>query len=172
MIISSAFSAYSDVRLNKKMMERMGDLLPLNRGFGYYTGMISNIAYGKDVRIYSQQALIKDVFRNSDYQEFDIEFKDVSFKYPKSDNYALKHISLNIKSGVKLAIVGVNSSGKTTLIKLICRLYDPLEGEILLNGINIKEFDYDSYCRMLSVVFQDFQLLAQAIGQNIVSSTV
>lgn len=71
--------------------------------------------------------------------EYYVEFKDVSFRYPNTESYALRHISLKFKIGEKLAVVGMNGSGKTTFIKLLCRLYDPTEGEILLNGVNIKK---------------------------------
>ncbi|MEA4832692.1 MAG: ABC transporter ATP-binding protein, partial [Oscillospiraceae bacterium] len=65
------------------------------------------------------------------------------------------------------AVVGMNGSGKTTFIKLLCRLYDPTEGEILLNGINIKKYDYDEYMSIFSVVFQDFKLFSFSLGQNV-----
>ncbi|MEA4833491.1 MAG: ABC transporter ATP-binding protein, partial [Oscillospiraceae bacterium] len=70
--------------------------------------------------------------------DYEIEFRDVSFKYPSSAAYALQNVSLKFRIGERLAVVGMNGSGKTTFIKLLCRLYDPTEGEILLNGINIK----------------------------------
>ncbi len=99
--------------------------------------------------------------------EQSIELKDVSFRYPGSDTYALKHVSMVIRPGERLAVVGQNGSGKTTLIKLLCRLYDPTEGEILLNGKNIREYDYTAYLSIFSVVFQDFQMFALPIGQNV-----
>lgn len=96
-----------------------------------------------------------------------IEFKNVSFKYPRSDGYTLKNVSIIINSGEKLSVVGLNGAGKTTFIKLLTRLYEPTEGEILLNGVNIKEYNYEEYMRLLSVVFQDFKLLAFSIKENI-----
>lgn len=98
---------------------------------------------------------------------FEIEFRDVSFRYPGSDNYVLKHVNMKFNSGTRMAIVGQNGSGKTTFIKLLCRLYDPTEGEILLNGKNIKEYDYEEYMDVFSVVFQDFKLFSFPIGQNV-----
>lgn len=68
-------------------------------------------------------------------------------------------------------MVGKNGSGKTTLIKLLVRLYEPTEGEILLNGINIKEYDYDEYIDTFSVVFQDFKLLSLKLGENVSASS-
>ncbi len=98
---------------------------------------------------------------------FEIEFNNVSFKYPKSDIYALKQINLKISNGEKLAVVGRNGSGKTTFIKLLCRLYDVDEGEILINGINIKEYTRDSLNKLYSIVFQDYKILSLAVADNI-----
>ena len=99
--------------------------------------------------------------------DYEIEFRDVSFKYPGSENYALRHVSFKFNIGEKLAVVGQNGSGKTTFIKLLCRLYDPDEGEILLNGINIRKYNYLDYISVFSVVFQDFRLFALPLGQNV-----
>lgn len=97
-----------------------------------------------------------------------LEFRGVSFKYPKSDAYALKDVNITIKAGEKLSIVGLNGAGKTTFIKLLTRLYEPTEGGIYLNGINILEYDLKSYLELMSVVFQDFKLLAFSVKENIV----
>ena len=106
-----------------------------------------------------------------DDNEYYVEFKDVSFKYPGSDTYALRHVNMKFKVGEKLAVVGMNGSGKTTFIKLMCRLYDPTEGEILLNGVNVKKYDYDEYLAMFSVVFQDFKLFSFTLGENVASGS-
>ena len=102
-----------------------------------------------------------------DDNEYFVEFRDVSFCYPNTESYALRHVNLKFKVGEKLAIVGKNGSGKTTFIKLMCRLYDPTEGEILLNGVNIKKYDYDEYMSIFSVVFQDFRLFGFRLGENV-----
>ncbi len=102
--------------------------------------------------------------------EHEVEFKDVSFKYPGSSTYALQHVSFKFKVGKKVAIVGENGSGKTTFIKLLCRLYDPTDGVILLDGVDIREYNYIQYMNLFSVVFQDFQLLAFPLGQNVACS--
>ena len=102
--------------------------------------------------------------------DYQVEFKDVSFRYPGAGGWALRHVSLKFKIGQKLAIVGENGSGKTTFIKLLCRLYDPTEGEILLNGVNIKKYDYDEYMSIFSVVFQDFKLFSFKLGEVVASS--
>lgn len=102
--------------------------------------------------------------------DYEIEFHNVSFKYPGRDSYALKNISLKLNVGQRLAVVGMNGSGKTTMIKLLCRLYDPTEGIITLNGIDIKKYDHSEYMDIFSVVFQDFRLFSFTIGQNVASS--
>ena len=103
-------------------------------------------------------------------RQYEVEFRDVSFKYPGSDLWALRHVNMKFKVGKRLAIVGENGSGKTTFIKLLCRLYDPQEGQILLNGIDIRKYRYDDYMDIFSVVFQDFQLIAQPLGNNVAGS--
>ena len=103
-------------------------------------------------------------------RRYEVEFKDVSFKYPGSDIWALRHVNMKFKVGKRLAIVGENGSGKTTFIKLLCRMYDPQEGQILLNGIDIRKYKYDDYMNIFSVVFQDFQLICQPLGANVAGS--
>ncbi|GMQ56228.1 ABC transporter ATP-binding protein [Vallitalea sediminicola] len=98
---------------------------------------------------------------------YEIEFRNVSFKYPSSEEYVMKNLSLKFNIGQRLAVVGQNGSGKTTFIKLLCRLYDPTEGEIYLNGIDIRQYDYREYMDIFSVVFQDFKLLSFSLGQNV-----
>ncbi len=109
------------------------------------------------------------VEKRSDKQ-FDIEFKNVSFRYTGSEDFALKDINLNLKVGERLAVVGQNGSGKTTFIKLLCRLYDPTEGEIHMNDFNIRKYDYRQYLDLFSVVFQDYNLLAMPLGNNVASA--
>ena len=103
-------------------------------------------------------------------RQYQVEFRDVSFQYPGSDLWALRHVNMKFKVGKRLAIVGENGSGKTTFIKLLCRLYDPQEGQILLNGIDIRKYRYDDYMEIFSVVFQDFKLLSQPLGANVAGS--
>lgn len=112
----------------------------------------------------------KRAFCDEGDNDYEIEFRDVSFKYPASETYALRHVNMKFKIGEKMAVVGENGSGKTTFIKLLCRLYDPTEGKILLNGIDIKNYDYDEYLSIFSVVFQDFNLFAFSLGQNVATS--
>lgn len=97
-----------------------------------------------------------------------IEFKNVSFRYPRGTGDVLKGINLTIRQGEHLSIVGLNGAGKTTLVKLLCRMYDVTEGEILIDGINIREYSEEAYRRLFAVVFQDFQLFAFSLRENIV----
>jgi len=103
-------------------------------------------------------------------RQYEVEFKNVSFRYPGAENWALKNVSIKFKVGKRLAIVGENGSGKTTFIKLLCRLYDPQEGQILLNGIDIRKYNYRDYMDVFSIVFQDFQLISQPLGNNVAGS--
>lgn len=100
-------------------------------------------------------------------RQYEVEFRNVSFQYPGSEHWALKNVSMKFQVGKRLAIVGENGSGKTTFIKLLCRLYDPQEGQILLNGIDIRKYNYRDYMNIFSVVFQDFQLISQSLGSNV-----
>lgn len=97
----------------------------------------------------------------------DLEFRNVSFRYDGSDSWVLRHINMKIKAQSKIAIVGYNGAGKSTLVKLMMRLYDPTEGEILLNGRNIKDYDVDEYRHSFGTLFQDFQIYAAELGENV-----
>ncbi|MBQ7548739.1 MAG: ABC transporter ATP-binding protein [Clostridia bacterium] len=106
---------------------------------------------------------------NTDKLEF--EFHNVSFRYPETEPLVLHDFSFRIRSGERLAVVGRNGSGKSTMIKLLCRLYDPSEGYITLNGIDIREFEYSEYLKLFGIVFQDFNLLSFSIAENVACST-
>lgn len=99
-----------------------------------------------------------------------IEFRNVSFKYPGSDSYALKNVSIKLTPGEKLMIAGENGVGKSTFINLLLRLYDPTEGEILLDGVNIRHIDYDQYLSLFSAVFQNFNLYSFSLKENVAMS--
>lgn len=102
--------------------------------------------------------------------EYEFEFRDVSFSYPNSEKPVLDHVSFKLKLKEKMALVGPNGAGKTTFIKLLSRLYDPTEGEILLNGIDIRLYDYNEYIQLFSVVFQDFSIFSFSIAENVAAS--
>lgn len=99
----------------------------------------------------------------------EIEFRNVSFSYPRSEQIILDNISFKIKQGEKISIVGLNGAGKTTLIKLLCSLYKPVSGEILVNGLSIFAYDYDSYLSEISAVFQDYKLFSYSLKENILN---
>lgn len=99
--------------------------------------------------------------------EYELTLKNVSYRYEGATGYALKNVDLTIKPGEKLAIVGLNGAGKTTLVKLVTGLYDPTEGEVLLNGVDIRRYNRRDYYRHFSAVFQDFSVLAASVLENI-----
>lgn len=94
-------------------------------------------------------------------------FKNVSFKYSGQENYALKNLNLTLEAGKRLAVVGLNGAGKTTFIKLLLRLYDVTEGEILLNGINVNRFKRAEYFELFSPVFQNVEIFAFPMSENV-----
>jgi ATP-binding cassette subfamily B protein len=96
-----------------------------------------------------------------------IEFRNVGFRYPGRDDWALRNVSLTIRPGEKIALVGANGAGKTTLIKLLTRLYDPAEGQILLDGIDLREYDLDNLRSHIGVIFQDFVRYQSTVRENI-----
>ena len=144
-------------------------------GIFSYLGQLNNNAsfLGK---VYSLLDLPNEMYQGSLTTEkradrkYEIEFRDVSFRYPGSDTWALSHVNLRFQVGSRLAVVGKNGSGKTTFIKLLCRLYDPTVGEIRLNGIDIRKYRYEDYLALFSVVFQDFKLLALPLGENVAAA--
>ncbi|MBE3583652.1 MAG: ABC transporter ATP-binding protein [Limnochordaceae bacterium] len=93
--------------------------------------------------------------------------ENISFRYPGRQEYALKNVSIQIHAGERLAIVGLNGAGKTTFIKLLTRLYEPEEGRILLNGVDVRTYDRREYYRLFSVVFQEIQLFAFTVAENV-----
>lgn len=98
-----------------------------------------------------------------------LEFDHVTFRYPDTEVDVLHDVSFRLTPRKNTALVGMNGSGKTTMIKLLCRLYDPSEGRILLNGIDIREYEYEEYLRLFAVVFQDFRLFSFTVGENTAS---
>jgi ABC-type multidrug transport system fused ATPase/permease subunit len=100
----------------------------------------------------------------TDYQ---ITFENVWYRYPGQEEYVLKNLNLSLKSKEKLSVIGVNGAGKTTFVKLLMGLLSPTEGKILLNGIDIKEYDYAEYTSLFSTVFQDFNIFSFIVSENI-----
>lgn len=156
------------VAVLSRLGEGLQELMYLLSDNEVYCTHLQNLFAYLDLPNHMYQGSLTVEKRNDN--EYYVEFKNVSFQYPNADAYALKHVNLKFKVGEKLAVVGMNGSGKTTFIKLMCRLYDPTEGEILLNGVNIKKYDYNEYTSIFSVVFQDFRLFSFSLGQNVSAS--
>lgn len=150
--------------------------------FREYFGKISDTLVGysdtaKYMEYYNRFMALESRFRKTGRERvrisaddsFDIAFRDVSFRYPGQAEFALEHMSFTVHSREKISIVGENGAGKSTLVKLLMRLYDPTEGEILVNGIDIRQYDYEEYLSMFAPVFQDYKLFAFTAGENISS---
>lgn len=103
----------------------------------------------------------------ADMENPEVEFVDVSFRYPGTEQYVLRDVNVKISARESTAFVGLNGSGKTTFIKLLCRLYDPTKGYILLNGVDIREYEEAQYRKLFAVVFQDFKIFSFRFGENI-----
>lgn len=106
-----------------------------------------------------------------EYESYRFEFDHVSFQYPKAEKYALKDLCLTLEPGERLAVVGQNGAGKTTFIKLLLRLYEPTEGHILLNGVDIRTYQKKSYYHLLAPLFQEVELFAFPLAENISMDT-
>jgi ATP-binding cassette, subfamily B, bacterial len=95
------------------------------------------------------------------------EFRDVGFQYPGSERWAVRHLTFTVGPGERIALVGENGAGKTTLVKLLARLYDPDEGQILLDGVDLRDYDLASLRRNIGVIFQDFVRYDFILRENI-----
>lgn len=98
---------------------------------------------------------------------YELTLKNVTFRYPEAEKDALHNVNLTVHAGEKLAVVGLNGAGKTTLVKLLCGFYDPTEGEVLLNGEDIRKFDRRKYYDIFSAVFQDFSVMDVTVAENV-----
>lgn len=127
----------------------------------------SNDLFIKDYLSYMEMPFEVECGSRELLQIESLVFQDVSFKYPNASEYALKNVSFSIKKGEHIAIVGNNGAGKTTMIKLLLRLYDPTHGKILINGVDIAEYDLSSLRRVASVLFQDYSLYAFSVRENL-----
>ena len=99
--------------------------------------------------------------------EYELAFENVSFRYPGSAQYVLKNVSCRLDMKRKMAVVGRNGAGKTTFIKLLCGLYEPTEGRITLNGVDIRKYKPEEYRDLFGVVFQDFRLFSFPVWENV-----
>ena len=144
--------------------------------FGYILSVLSNVSeiFAKSREVDDFRSFL-DIDKDEDdkgikvpkFDSYEFKFENVSFKYPKAEKYALKNLSITVKAGERLAVVGLNGAGKSTFIKLLLRLYDPTEGRILLNGTDIKEYDRNSYYDLFGAVFQDINLFAFPLSENV-----
>ncbi len=163
----------------------VGSLIKYVGYLGKITGGVSTISYALNSLKTNEQfletyleyfAVANDMYQGSlavekrSDKQFEVDFCNVGFRYAGMQDAALKNINLKLKVGERLAVVGQNGSGKTTFIKLLCRLYDPTEGEIFMNDFNIRKYDYRQYLDLFSVVFQDYNLLALPLGNNVASA--
>lgn len=146
-------------------MQIINGIMKMVATFGKTEEMVPLVNYYFDIMNTKDEMEYGD--KVLDTTEFELEFKNVSFRYPDAENYSLKNINIKIKNGEHLAVVGRNGSGKTTFIKLMCRLYDVTDGEILINGINIKDYTKESIIQLYSVVFQDFRIFSLPLNDNV-----
>ena len=155
------FTMYMSALMNfsDAMRSLMESLLNIRQFGGYYDALKDYMDVPQ--RMYEGKHLAAPA------GPYELRFEDVSFRYPGQENDTLKHISLTLHSGEKLSVVGENGAGKTTFVKLLCRLYDPTEGRITLNGIDVREIDYDQYMALIGSVFQDYKLLAFTVKENV-----
>lgn len=157
MLISSTSVMTSSIEI---MFEEYNYMIEGSEYFYRYYTFIENSEYNK--KIYTKKKKIEDIDQHI------IELKNVYFSYPNTDRLVLEDINITIRSGEKLSIVGLNGEGKTTLIKLICGLYKPTSGKILLDGVDIYEYYQEDYKKLMAPVFQDFRLFATTIDDNII----
>ncbi len=132
------------------------EILPL---VNYYFEIINS----KDELVYGKEKL--DLSKG-----IEIEFRNVSFKYPNCENYTLRNVSFKLNNKEHIAIVGKNGSGKTTLVKLLCRFYDVTSGEIIINQKNIKNYEKNELLKIISAVFQDYKIFSTTVISNIAAS--
>ncbi len=142
-------------------MARMADLIPQAQENSLYVDKIR--------KFLDYEPIIKDKVGEAVPTEgSDIVLENVTFRYNEKADPVISDISLRVKRGEKIAIVGYNGAGKTTLIKLLMRLYDPAQGRIVYHGKDIREFNPKEYRHRIGVVFQDYQLYAASLGENVV----
>lgn len=155
------FSIYVSamLRFSTSMQDVMKSILDIKQFSGYYDALVNYM------NVTSTVNSGKNLSANFNFEK--IKFENVSFKYPGQKEYSLKDVNVTITSGEKVAIVGENGAGKTTFIKLLCRLYNPTEGKITIDGIDIRDINFDEYVKLLGPVFQDYKLFSFSIKDNV-----
>jgi ATP-binding cassette subfamily B protein len=165
----------------------IGVLTFLAGSFRQSQGLIQGVLLSVS-QVYEQSLYLRDLFTFFDLRpriasgpdsrkilrpiERGFVFDDVGFRYPGSDKWALRHVSLEFSPGQRIALVGENGAGKTTLVKLLARLYDPDEGRILLDGVDLREYDLEDLQRNIGVIFQDFVRYELLLRENIAVSEI
>ena len=161
---SSVVILYNSFGRLKSGMRVFTDVYPFASETSLYVGKIRKFLSYKP-GIVAEEGIIPD--KNAK----EIEIKDMSFAYGNSEEMLIKNMNLHIKSGEKIALVGYNGAGKTTLVKLLMRLYDVKTGEIVADGNNIKKYDVYRYRDTIGTVFQDFQIFAGNVKENVILNT-
>ncbi len=160
----------------------LGDLTLLVGSFQRSRGLISGMLL-RSADVYRQSLFLRDLFTFLEMKprtaspenpvsvprpiRDGVVFEGVGFRYPDKETWALRDVSLRIGAGERVALVGENGAGKTTLVKLLARLYDPTEGRILLDGIDLREYDVDEFRDVIGVIFQDFVRYDLKVRENI-----
>ncbi len=159
----SSFSLYisSAINFSTLMTQLLNQIMNINQTVAYLTPFVELI------ELEEETDSGKHIPFNGEIEA--VEFVHVTFKYPKSDNVIISDVSFKINKGEKISIVGLNGAGKTTMIKLLCRLYKPTTGDIYVNGISIYDYEYHSYMQAISAVFQDFKIFAYSLKENILN---
>lgn len=156
-----SFSMYVAAVLNftSTMYQLIDTYLKVKQSLEYLTPFMEFMELPEEKKVMGKKELVNEISS--------IRFEHVSFSYPGSKTKVLEDVSFEIKKGEKISIVGLNGAGKTTLIKLLCRLYHPDEGNIYINGVNIFDYDYQTYMKKIAAVFQDYKIFAFSIEENI-----
>lgn len=163
---------YSDAIV---LFNRVGEIRRATRDMSNVISMFKeNDMYIERIKefLFIESSIISNAEKEPICKATAIEFKDVSFGYSQGDELILNKLNFCVNKGEKVAIVGHNGAGKSTLIKLLLRLYDPLDGEILLGGTDIKNFDVAEYRKKFGVIFQDFQIYAASVIENVMLDEV
>jgi len=155
--LSSSFTFFTFVNY---LFSCIGEMLQMSREVDDFRSFI-------DIEELLGMSKSDNLLEIPEYDKYEFTFEDVSFKYPNADKYALKNLNLTLKAGERLAVVGLNGAGKSTFIKLLLKLYEPTSGRILLNGVDIKNYDRDKYYELFAPVFQEVNLYAFPMAENI-----
>lgn len=188
-LVSRLFNLFVYLAVGLKAVCRAFDVGNLLK----YTGMVTQLGEGVTGLFNTARAAFENIRYLEDYfayqdmpnrtadavrpvtsdirDNYEFEFRHVTFTYPGAAVPSLTDVSCRFGKGEKIAVVGRNGSGKTTLIKLLCRLYDPQEGQILLNGVDIREYRYEEYLKFFSTVFQDYCIFAFTLGENVAAES-